>query len=292
MPFHPTCFEIYSRASRLRFGFVDANGLAGWRILDPIKFLHHPAVRRGEEQWWIHNPGDAWLAANPVLVPGLPALLESALSEATSKISNPELQQKDDFDEDPFSNLPKELVDSILDFLAPVDTASLRLAGCIQYLPLSHWQDVFQKDMPWIWEMWDDVKPSFWATVCFGAMRAEKEKREVICQSLQEQQLLHEAVLVDEMPGIWEDYKRDHPLLQVDPTSLTSVLFSDIPELSKYEGIDIQHNNGTNWCRAFYEISKHGEELKGIRNRKRIWEAVEEIIRRIKMYREQNQIVD
>jgi len=30
MPFHPWCFEIYKRASRLRTGDIDTEGLVDW----------------------------------------------------------------------------------------------------------------------------------------------------------------------------------------------------------------------------------------------------------------------
>ena len=297
MVFHPTCFEIFTRTSRLRLGFVDANGLAGWRRLDHQKsyheqLRHHPAVREGEEQWWIHNSGDAWLAANPVVVPGLPARFEAALRCDTDKKSVNTMRPGYSSDKDPLVKLPRELVDAILGFLIPKDVASLRLAGGLTYLPLSHWRNVFREEMPWIWEMWDDVEPSIWATLSYGAMRAEIEKRKVLSKRLEEDHELYKTIILEDMPEVWEAYKNDHPWLQMDSSKFKELDLSNLPTFPTYETISAMRHDEINWCRAFYEISTWEDEVKGLRNRKRIWEAVEEIIRRIIAYREEGRIED
>lgn len=102
MPFHPTCFEIFTRVSRLRNNRIDIHGLTEWRRLESNyevdrDFPRHEAVKWLDwDEWWCHKPGDEWLAANPVLVPWLPSLLRSAvhgdgkpLEEAHTSLNDP-----------------------------------------------------------------------------------------------------------------------------------------------------------------------------------------------------------
>lgn len=187
---------------------------------------------------------------------------------------------------DPFLTLPTELTDAVLELLDAVDVASLRLAGCIQYLPLSHWRDVFRKEMPWLWEIYDDVEPSFWATTSLGAIQAEKLQRDEVGKKLFKRQLFHQTVIDKEFPGIWEEYVKDKPWLVQDPTEVYDEPYA-IPELSRYKAPKIPEEKEINWCKAFREISLHGLEIKGLRNRKRIWEDVEEILRRIERFRKE-----
>lgn len=42
---------------------------------------------------------------------------------------------------------------------------------------------------------------------------------------------------------------------------------------------------GTDWCRLYYVIKTQWQRFKGLRNRERIWTDIEEIFRRIAVYR-------
>ena len=62
IPFHPTCFEIFTRASRLHTSSIDLVGLTGWAELESdtltdLSFPHHEAVKESREQEWYHGPG-------------------------------------------------------------------------------------------------------------------------------------------------------------------------------------------------------------------------------------------
>ena len=53
MPFHPTCFDIYARLSRLHFDHPDINGLMEWYRLDGLyntvhNFPRNDDVRTGQ----------------------------------------------------------------------------------------------------------------------------------------------------------------------------------------------------------------------------------------------------
>lgn len=64
LPFHPTCLEVYKRASLRRFGKVDIQALTEWWQSECTyadfndKFPRDRAVLQGSSQWWHHQPGD------------------------------------------------------------------------------------------------------------------------------------------------------------------------------------------------------------------------------------------
>ena len=273
MPFHPTCFEIFTRLSRLHFGHVDIKGLAGWRRLESDyasdrSFPRHPTVLKGYDQWWLHQRGDAWLAANPVLVPSLRSLLFSVVQSQVQRSVN-----------GPFSKLPQELLDAILDLLSPLDMASLRLASCVECLPFLHWRHLLEEEMPWLWELWDDVEPSFWATISVFELREEETRRDQAKKADEEtQRRFHEqrAIVKDEMPETLEAWSQDHQYIE-KPYMTPPKPQAELPVISS--------TNTINWCRVYYEVKIHWDELRGLRNRCRIWADIQEILRRIEEYR-------
>lgn len=278
MPFHPTCFEVFTRASRFRLGHVDIEGLIGWRMLEsdwkPSNGpSHHPAVHRGIDQWWNHVSGDAWIAANPVLIPSLDPFLQS--SWAAGSASHAQMEPRPD---DPFLQLPRELSDAILSLLSPLDRASLRLASCATYLPLSLWEQLLKEDMPWLWELWDNAEPCFWATMSLPTLFAEKKRRDEIQRHISKQV----DIANEETPEISETWGRDRPRPEKPHATLQSPAAREPP-------IALPASN-PNWCRVYYEIMTRADELQGLRNRRRIWTDVEDIVRRIRGYRDEGTI--
>lgn len=279
MPFHPTCFEIFTRASRFHLGRIDIEGLAGWRMLESNWKSRDgpprdPAVNRGRDQWWNHRSGDAWITANPVLIPSLRSFLQYSWS-----LGSADYAQMQPSPNDPFLKLPRELSDTILDLLSPLDRARLRLASCATYLPLSHWKGLLKEDMPWLWELWDNVEPCFWATVSLPTLFAEMNRRAEI-----ERHTLEEASVVDEeLPEIYEAWRRDQPWPETSGATLRSMLST------KQSAITLPTAH-PNWCRVYHEIMTHADELHGLRNRQRIWTDVEEILRRIQKHRDEGKI--
>ena len=298
------------RASRRRTGFVDVDGLMGWRKLESafhldLNFPRHAAVRSGHDQQWNHENGSEWLAANPVLVPGLNALLLSSLqnsrtSGSTTNNTGPmALDTSDDpgntlllerTTEDPFAKLPRELSDAIFDFLCPTDVASLRLASCARFLPLSTWKSIIYKEMPWLWEAWDDKEPSFWALVSHHDLAKAIEKQQDALASFYETQAVYSSVIQEEMPEIWDEWSHDNQwLFQMPSSILTNYLDPESPALNPPTMLP---QEGTNWCRLYYKIKTHWQDLQGLQNRQRIWNDVEEILNRISRYREEGKIQD
>lgn len=285
MPFHPTCFEIFNRASRLRNqGQIDIPGLAAWRNLESTyelasAFPRHPAVRKGSDQEWYHHAGDEWLGANPVLVPLLSSLLQNAIF-----YSKEEEETLNNTAHDPFTLLPAELTIAILALLTPTDVASLRLASCATHLPLSSWRPLVKEQMPWLWEVWDPATPSsFWALTSVSALAKEKMRREDVARELQEQH----TVIKEEMPEILEAWWREHRL-EDKPYGLCPPDFSLEPEQPPKMALPEEN---INWCRVYYKISNEWLDLPGLHNRQRIWRDVDKILERIRKLRDEGRIV-
>lgn len=208
VPSHPTCFEVFTRASRLRTGCIDENGLMGWRKLksdysSDRHFPQHSGVRKGREQTWSNKNGDKWLAVIPILIPRLESWLWSAVQRldislsvrkstlsavAINGSSLGSIRKPMYASNDPFTKLPLGLSDAILDFLDPIDTAGLRLASSAQHLPTSNWRAQLEKEMPWLRQVWYNVEPSLWATVSYAELKAAIKKMEPAQSDFHEQQ--------------------------------------------------------------------------------------------------------
>lgn len=70
--------------------------------------------------------------------------------------------------------------------------------------------------------------------------------------------ILFKRLLLEDMPWMWE--ARDLPLAEID------------------------------WHALYVELKSGSADLKGLRNRKRIWLYLEEVIRRIQKYRDEGKI--
>ncbi|KAJ4128221.1 hypothetical protein NW768_008509 [Fusarium equiseti] len=253
MPFHPTCFEIFKRASLRRQGVVDVEGLVQWWRLEGDydgfeEFPRAQAVMDGGEQWWAHNLGDEYIVANPCFVPGLEPLLQSSEQANGSDNGGSELATMSisTANYDPFAKLPAEIKHAILIELSFKDIASLKLVSrAFQHLPNSVLYEVTVRDTPWLYEAWSSLPISFWATTTKEAL-VEK----------------------------WDDgrdaFNRSaHPAVPVRQLSRT----------------------GTDWLRLHAEIFRNQKGLLGLKNRRRIWKDCEEILDRIDKYRKEGKIV-
>jgi hypothetical protein len=279
MPFHPTCLEIFRRASISHFGIVDINGLMDWRNQESSFKFHgafprHPDVKNSEQQWWSHNPGSEYLAANPVFIPSLPPLLRSAIHEdslfstQSSAFALPELHAGNNATEamlrDPFLTIPREIRDGIVERLESKDIANLRLASCaFRQLRISLWYILLRKEMPWLWEVWSEEKPYFWTTVTYEDLKKEEKAREDFEREL----LLYRRVLKEEMPEIFDAW------IEAEPT------YDDfaISCRARHAALTpiILPKNRTNWYQLYRDIMRNWKDLKGLQNRRRIWTDIE-----------------
>jgi hypothetical protein len=297
MPFHPACFEVFKRVSRLRTGFVNINGLGYWRWYRCQKAKlggGHAVSSRGFDQWWQHVAGEEWLAANPVLVPRLPQILSQAVQEDGVPVStrssafqrsqpSAQLEKRLHEAQDCFHCLPQELKLLMIGYLDPKDIAALRCSSrAFTHLPISLWKQLLQKEMPWLWEVYDDTPPSNWAATPYADLKEEIDRIEGAKEELRQLQTLRQEVLKKEMPEIADDYYRDHPwILENIDDAFPGAFKESISKLGKKGYLCTLPRDKTNWYEVYTLITRHWSNLKGLQNRRRIWDVCEEIVRQI-----------
>ncbi|EKV06411.1 hypothetical protein PDIG_77780 [Penicillium digitatum PHI26] len=281
MPFHPWCFDIFCRQSKVQFQCVNASGLMAWRNAEfdwgaVESFPRAEEVKSSQEQWWSHQPGTEYLVANPLYIPGLPEIL----LKATKKEGKCDLH--DSYDEikssqsatsrsipfhnsqvDLFSFLPAEIRLMIIDHLRANDITSLCIASrAFTELPNSVWYRLVRRELPWLWEAWDESEcihsPSLWTSVTTkeikSIIRARNTYAKALCEDFFTEQAAERVA----------EYR--FPL---------SVIMPDQVKL---------HHENTDWCRVLVQIHLNWDKLKGLRNRQRIWMDVEEVVRRIRKF--------
>jgi len=185
-PFHPTCFEIFKRVSVERLDQVDVHGLWSWRDLEGSyeeffeQFPRAFEVKNGNEQTWHHEPGNEYVAANPIDIPGFLILLKKSEKEFvyegkkklpydtnsgvftfTYKIGRDTFKSMHKTPppgtaSDVFSRLPNELRYMIISQLPARDIANLRLVTpAYRQLSISVFRHLIFHEMPWLWEACD-----------------------------------------------------------------------------------------------------------------------------------------
>lgn len=307
MPFHTACFDIFMRLSRLRFGHIDINGLMSWYNLEGEwlsvgTFPHDPNVRRSASQWWEHKTGLEYLATNPIFIPRLGPSLRSAIQDSPSfntragAFSLPEFPSiyrsssnsrttSSEASQDFFQALPVELRMEVIGYLGSKEIANLRLATrAFRQLPIYLWHRLLREEMPWLWEVWSNDVPYIWTTISAASLKEEKAAREAIDQEL----TTLRTVIRQEIPEMVEAWiQAEQDLVAGRPNSLLDSQAAALKTL--VYSLPVAN---TNWYQLYTDITRHWSDLKGLHNRRRIWKAVEEIIRRIRMYREQGKVED
>ncbi|VUC25102.1 unnamed protein product [Clonostachys rosea] len=220
IPLHPACLETFKRATLRRYGSVDVGAFIQWWEADGDEDSLIPRkddkdVRSSRSQWWRHNEGSEYLAANPCIVPNL----EKAFLPMAPRTAGPEGH------DEVFSSLPSEIRSSIFDHLSLEDISNLLLASpFLSRSSQDHLRRRLIREWPWLWEAWTKLEYSVWVG------KTARDLRESATP-----------------PG-------------------NQVVISD--------------TDAVNWGSVFRYISKQrsNDELKGLRNRERIWKRCEVIL--------------
>ncbi|KAL6898274.1 hypothetical protein GGI43DRAFT_408783 [Trichoderma evansii] len=288
LPFHPTCFELFIQISKLRVGEVR---------LDPLVRLEsnsrndvfgerHPDVQDAKSDGWHWScmPGSEYLVANPVFVPGLKALFEAAISSEEN--FNVQHSPFKDFSEtqdigyeaqDPFLVLPAELRQAVVWNLDSRDIANLRLASrAFYHLPISLWHGLMVREMPWIYEAWcNDPTPYDWAMANASDLKQMREQREAYTMERRRRaEILQDHDL--ELYAAWEANEPKSPPW-FDTPKFQAQLQQSADIKRAMAPIKLPRER-TNWYRLYTDIKANEMTIKGLRNRKRIWENVEHIV--------------
>ena len=289
MPFHPGCFEVYKRASILKNGSIDVEGLTNWWTKDAntqnsLRSWHQD-VGKCQEQWWDHCKGTEYLAANPLYIPKLRDILQQSISTAPNfstrngafkTLETPGVSAENDS----FACLPAEIRIEILDNLRSKDIASLRLASrTFAQLPISYFQKLIIRELPWLWEAWPTSnKPNhpgypFWATVTASEAEAKLQSTQKEISALND----YVNIVSGEMPEL-------KPMLEEAlPAAIQAVLDAHQQELESDEDRKpfFLPPDRTDYYLLYVLVKRHWKELRGLRNRARIWKDCRGILRQI-----------
>lgn len=147
---------------------------------------------------------------------------------------------------DLFSRLPQDVHTAVLRYLGSRDIASLRLAPrTFSQLPIALWRRLLAEEMSWLWELWTTDAPYFWATVT-------------------ERDILAHKIVSDGPDPNGDFYITGHTI--------------DVAKRQAEWALPKPPLYGTNWYMLYRDIKRHWGELKGLRNRQRIWNHLEKMV--------------
>lgn len=263
MAFHPTCLEVFKRASILRAGSWSAERLdAWWRDQDDRGRGHdiprHPAVQAGSHQSWHHGQDDAWLAANPLFIP---ALDEAVARSIAAESCNSEVSHQQSL----LTSLPSEIMREIFDYLevAEVSAAAVALPS-LKEVARPYLKDRVMKESPYLWEIWCDLPYARWT----GTTEAELKAAQYAFDRNEKEINFVLDVLKEE--GEEDAYTACEAYWSSDRDQR----FRDMrgPAWDEKDAI-VLDSDRVDLAYFLYELdlaSKQGK-LKGLRNRERIW---------------------
>jgi hypothetical protein len=286
VPFHTACFDIFSRLSRKRFGYVNFEALGNWMFDRNSGDLHptssDPNVALSSDEWWVHRAGCEYLGANPVLIPRLWTILQAAIEndgdfDPRNGAFDVHVEERAG---DVFSSLPLELRFQTLSYLASSDIASLRLASrTFRQLPVLTWRDLLVKEMPYLWEVWSDDLPFIWATVTFEDV-VEHEKA---AEEFEAWYAKAAHIIKGELPESFDAWQQevqglrshwDDNFLKKGRAEALTKMVTGLPA------------SKTNWYKVYSEITRNWKDLKGLQNRKRVWKDIGVIVENLDKYTE------
>ena len=290
MPFHPWCFEVFKRASLLKRGYIDVPGLVKWWTDDAVNHRfdersHGKDVAKCKDQEWLHVNRTEYLVANPLYVPKLQDILQEVTNTApdftprNSAFHIPQHMHASS-SSDLFESLPAELRFKILDHLHSKNIAALRLASrAFRQIPIAYFQKLLNRQMPWLWEAWPTLlKPdhpaySFWATVTASeAVRKLQHPQKEI------------SYLNDYVEIVGREMPELKPVLEEAlPEAIQRVLDEHQleVELDKDRKPFFLPPGRTDYHLLYVLIKRHWKQMRGLRNRLRIWNRCKDIIKQI-----------
>ncbi|RKL37278.1 hypothetical protein BFJ72_g7934 [Fusarium proliferatum] len=303
LPVHSYCLDIYAKTSMRRLGYVDLNGLWHWRemrnmpasygLQDRIperirKQTHLAELQRARTQWdfpWLHIPGDEWLVANPVEIPGISRVLESCMEDLEIRRHNQHTTE--------FLALPSEVIQHTLSYLdiTDVDNAA-KTCRAIFTLVQPIFRESVLRDMPWLWEVLEnneypasrDCLPT-WDPLCpLGippptlpiGLEPEEEEEDRWALILSEEPEMEQARNVTKAAN----RQRRGEIIAPYHEKLKALL-KDWHSFRRHVEAWIRgkgERRDMNWRRLWLLFSPTTSPLLGIRNRARIWEDCQSIM--------------
>lgn len=233
---------------------------------------------------WTHEIGCEYLVANPVFVPALKPILAAAVSsdpwystQQSAFPSRPPRTLGAGNRIDPFLRLPREIIHEIVKALVSPDIAALRLSSrAFGELPIWLWRGLLEYELPWLYEAWStDPTPYRWALESARDLR----ERRLAAKKFRDDFLFRRNVIETEMPEILEQWTADQPTFEWPECA-------DKKKLLELAPIALPRER-TNWYKLYSDITANWDKLKGLRNRKRIWNDIVQILDEMKKPREE-----
>ena len=287
--FHPSCLEVYKRASLQRLGNVDMLSLINWCNLSSLqtnaplfkRHLSESVLGPARQSYWRHIPGDEFLAANPCFVPMLDRILDQVShdSEGTSAVEPSALRPVDNF-----SLLPLEVLFQIILQLDFIDILNLRLSSRkVCQVPQSFFRDFVIATYPWLWEAWSSLDYSFWANKTSHELstRAEEFKAQrdltgLLIPIVQK----HAERLRKRSNGTYDS--------EMTIATLKQKLVEHGERMSKSNRLPVPapriHAYEINWFKLCVGIQSNWDQLRGLRNRERIWIDCNKILDELELH--------
>ena len=227
---------------------------------------------------YYHQPGTEYLAANPLNIPGLQAIVEKCRNRTSDIVFAAQGDNKPST-KDPFTSLSPELRLIILNRLEIQDVANLRLASrSFRQLPQSYFHHLIQQQMPWVWEL-DTLIPQAkdidWHALWLALSSADggAQKDEAGRAGLQEARRAASGRLQAELEAKNLHWGNDE---------FFRIFRERGPNYDEQCEREIMEAYASGkWAKGNKET-----EVLGLRNRRRVWMDLLEILRRIEVKNE------
>lgn len=158
---HPYCFETFKKVSLEMYDRVDIDGLRElWRQRPTYAIPSSTDRSLVNQQFYECVPGTEYLVAYPLQVPGIEDLIkkcevaENENHDVVFQATNTEAASYD-----PFAALSPELKQILMLQLPYRAVANLRLAShSFRQLPQAYFRHLITTEMPWFWEI-ESLRP-------------------------------------------------------------------------------------------------------------------------------------
>jgi hypothetical protein len=268
MPFQPACFEIFKSASMARFGVVEVDGLWKlWKIHGAVLMRFEGLPVRPDVYLvsvWVDcecRQGTEYLVARPLHLTALDGMIADHMSDGPQGVVF-QPPQSTMSNRDTFLSLSRELQDILLRHLDISDVAKLRLSSrCFVQLPQSYFRHLVHTQMPWVWEV-----------------------SALACMVVDWHRLWKRLALSDGGSGLDEKeraFEVESFEIQKDECIFAIAAKKDMeyPDSSEDDALDARHRQRIAEAKESgrWNLKRPLTEIKGLRNRRRIWKAVEQV---------------
>ncbi|KAK5107812.1 hypothetical protein LTR62_000626 [Meristemomyces frigidus] len=280
MPMHPACFEMFKRESVRIFGYVNIDGL--WKLRETQghysnrfkDFPIRPDLEITVQQMFNCVPGTEYLASDPIRVNGLSELIRPC-QMATHAADSFVFERRKGDRSDVFGSLPLELQQSLLEYLDRRSVANLRLASKVfSQVPQLYFKHLVRAEMPWLWELDEQVRnPTDWHALWLKLASADGGDK------------------LDEKHRNWqrEDPNLNYEALRQKLTRQginardprwNQAWMKEVDEAKAQAEAEIKAvQDSGRWDDA---VKLKATEIRGLRNRRRIYEDLQLIMERIR----------